>query len=202
MSSGAIDVGDGLGDNTREHEVATPAVHRLIAAGRAMVMEYGFGGVSVEGVITEAGVSKSTFYNHFESKDALLERVVRAEVDWWGRELRAELTKRGGDDVVERLLAVFELVGERQAEGNAGCVLLSACNAYAHPREPVLESALAGVDRVRTDLRAMVEEAVGGKSESVFEAYWALIVAATSRARVDVETSRRTAERLLRRDSV
>ncbi|KUL27757.1 TetR/AcrR family transcriptional regulator [Actinoplanes awajinensis] len=53
----------------------------LIAAGREIVEEYGWGGFTPEAVTQAASVSHGTFYTYFESKDDLLRRIVKAAAD-------------------------------------------------------------------------------------------------------------------------
>lgn len=44
----------------------------IVEAGKALFFEYGFDRVTVDDVCAQAGVSKSTFYSHFNSKQDLL----------------------------------------------------------------------------------------------------------------------------------
>ncbi|MGC0366732.1 AcrR family transcriptional regulator [Rhodococcus sp. 27YEA15] len=50
----------------------------LVQAGREVLEQRGWAGFSVESVAQAAGVSHGTFYTHLESKEALLQEVVRA----------------------------------------------------------------------------------------------------------------------------
>lgn len=51
----------------------------LLAAGRTLFVAHGFGPVTVDQVIVEAGVSRATYYAHFQDKMALLEAIVARE---------------------------------------------------------------------------------------------------------------------------
>ena len=48
----------------------------ILAAARAMVMEDGFAGLSMQGVARRSGVATGTLYRYFPSKDALCAEVV------------------------------------------------------------------------------------------------------------------------------
>jgi TetR/AcrR family transcriptional repressor of nem operon len=65
---------------------------KLIQAGLKTLLEKGFNGVGVQEITEVAGVPKGSFYNHFESKDALgVEIVERYGV---GSTRRAVLTDK------------------------------------------------------------------------------------------------------------
>ena len=53
--------------NTRE---------QIVQAGLKCLVEKGFNGVGVQDITTTAGVPKGSFYNHFESKEALGAEIV------------------------------------------------------------------------------------------------------------------------------
>ncbi len=170
---------------------------RLVDAGRTLVREFGFAGVAVDAVIREAGLSKSTFYNHFEGKDDLFARIVAEEAEWWGENLRSELSRLDGDDPYEHMLMVFDLVDHRQDGSNCGNLLFAAMNSFTHPNEPVKRIASVGIDRLRGEFRALVGEAFDDDVDERFEVYWLLIAASASRARVSADRSRRLARRLM-----
>lgn len=54
---------------------------KLIDATVRLMLRQGFAGTSVDMICSEAGVTKGSFFHHFESKEA----IGRAAVEWWGR---------------------------------------------------------------------------------------------------------------------
>src|SRR5215470_18008251 len=62
---------------------------RLVAAAVELFYRNGFGAIGIDQVIAAAGVTKSTFYKHFESKDDLVLAAVRRRDEWeaqaWAR---------------------------------------------------------------------------------------------------------------------
>jgi AcrR family transcriptional regulator len=74
--------------------------------------EAGFDRATVEEVARRAGVSKGLIYNYFDSKDALLEAIIRQRVEA-NTELLSEVQE--GEDAAERL--------RRLAEGTVRVVL-------------------------------------------------------------------------------
>ncbi|PNR68968.1 TetR/AcrR family transcriptional regulator [Xanthomonas oryzae] len=51
----------------------------ILGAARAMFMELGYAGVSMDGIAARAGVSKLTVYSHFGDKESLFSEAIRAQ---------------------------------------------------------------------------------------------------------------------------
>src|SRR5438046_137594 len=83
---------------------------RLVAAAIELFYRQGFGAVGVDQVIATAGVTKTTFYKHFEGKDDLMVAAVRRRDEWesqaWGRAIH----EIAGDDPVRQLLAMLDVM--------------------------------------------------------------------------------------------
>jgi len=81
---------------------ATTGRERLLSAAIDLFSARGFHAVGLDQVIARAGVTKTTFYKHFESKDELMLEAVRMRDAWemeaWGRAARStsELIAMGG----------------------------------------------------------------------------------------------------------
>src|SRR5687768_6161495 len=65
---------------------------RLVAAAVELFYRHGFAAVGIDRVIAAAGVTKTTFYKHFEGKDDLMVAAVRRRDEWesaaWQRAVR------------------------------------------------------------------------------------------------------------------
>ncbi len=99
--------------NTRE---------QIVQAGLKCLVERGFNGVGVQDITTTAGVPKGSFYNHFESKEALgAEIVERYGADSRRREI---LTDRSVPPL-ERLRRHYERLNRIFVDANfqRGCIL-------------------------------------------------------------------------------
>lgn len=55
--------------------------NHLYSTAEALFMQYGFDNVSVDRIVEEAGLSKGTFYVHFETKDDLLVSLISDYVE-------------------------------------------------------------------------------------------------------------------------
>ena len=81
---------------------------RLIAAGAKTIAERGLEEVTIEDVISEANVARGTFYNHFTTREEMLEAVWAAR----GHNPFAEIliAARGANGPAEHLSALTRLV--------------------------------------------------------------------------------------------
>jgi len=131
-----------------------PARERLLAAAEELFYEEGVHTVGIDRVIERAGVAKATLYSAFGSKDELVRAyLVRHSQTWQGR-LTSGLATRFTMPR-ERLLGVFDLLGERIAEPDfRGCAFVNA-SAEARPGspiEPVCHESRGWVTDLFTDL--------------------------------------------------
>ncbi|NND67856.1 MAG: TetR/AcrR family transcriptional regulator [Halioglobus sp.] len=55
--------------------------HQIMKAGRSLFVERGVENVSIDAITSTAGVAKGSFYNHFESRDALFDALVAETVE-------------------------------------------------------------------------------------------------------------------------
>src|ERR1700719_3342570 len=102
---------------------ANPEVRtRLMTIGRDVVLDRGFNGCGVQDITTAAGIPKGSFYNYFESKEALGAEVVER----YGRDnpRRAGLADTSLP-ALQRLRAHFERLNEAYTgwRFGRGCLL-------------------------------------------------------------------------------
>src|SRR5438045_7398085 len=81
---------------------------RLVAAAIELFYRRGFGAVGVDQVIAAAGVTKTTFYKHFEGKDDLMVAAVQRRDEWEGQAWDRAARQLAGDDPVRQLLAMLD----------------------------------------------------------------------------------------------
>src|SRR4029434_7742940 len=102
---------------------------RLVAAAVDLFYRNGFGAVGIDRVIEAAGVTKTTFYKHFEGKDDLMVAAVRRRDEWeseaWARAVR----EIAGDDPAAQLLAFVDVMDRWfNAPDFLGCMFLNTAN--------------------------------------------------------------------------
>jgi TetR/AcrR family transcriptional regulator, transcriptional repressor for nem operon len=139
--------------------MARPNVRqKIVDAGLKVLIEKGFNGCGVQDITTAAGVPKGSFYNHFESKEALGAEVV----DCYGRDQRRRAALADTSVLpLQRLRAHFERLNETYAGAHfgRGC-LLGNFSAELADQSPVIRERLADLYLVwSTDLAAVIAEA-------------------------------------------
>jgi AcrR family transcriptional regulator len=111
---------------------------RLIYAAYDLFFRQGFHEVGIDQIINVAGVTKSTFYNHFESKDAIVLDVLKWRVETSPTLLRQRLRERAGDDPRKQLLIFFDVLNEiMESNASRGCLFLRAAAEFPLPHHPV-----------------------------------------------------------------
>ncbi len=119
-------------------EVPKEGRGRLIWSAIRLFYRYGINAVGVDRVIAEAGVSKTTFYKHFESKDELVVRALEERDAWEMRVWKEAATRLAGDSPREKLLGlvdVLEILFE--SEDFRGCQFINAAAEFPNPNDPV-----------------------------------------------------------------
>lgn len=111
---------------------------KLIRSAYELFHEQGFHGVGLDQIIRKAGVTKTTFYNHFDSKESLLVEVMNWRNGLWPEHLRQTLRKRAGMRPRAQLMALFDSLDEVfGTEGYHGCMFIRASAEFTLPHDPV-----------------------------------------------------------------
>ncbi len=143
---------------------------RLVAAAVELFYRNGFAAVGIDRVIEAAGVTKTTFYKHFESKDDLMVAAVVRRDEWesqaWGRAVQ----KIAGDDPVKQLLAMLDVMDIWFNDPDfRGCMFINTAMEFPNPHDPVHQAAAAYKRNVRDRWRDLARAA--GADETNAEAF-------------------------------
>jgi AcrR family transcriptional regulator len=151
---------------------------RLTAAAIELFYRHGFAAVGIDRVIASAGVTKTTFYKHFESKDDLMVAAVQRRDEWeaqaWGHAVR----KLAGDDPRAQLLAMIDVMDVWFNDPDFhGCLFVNAAMEFSNPHDPVHEAAVASKLRTLQHRRdvALAAGADPQKAQTFADCYTALI---------------------------
>ena len=104
---------------------------RLLDAAEELILDYGFGGTTVDAVIERAQLTKGAFFHHFDSKAdlgrALIERY--ASLDRELLETTMERAERLGRKPLEQVQIFLGLLEERMEDDqpHPGCLFASYC---------------------------------------------------------------------------
>lgn len=110
---------------------------RIIQTAHDLFYRLGFHAVGLDGILTEVGVTKTTFYNHFRSKEDLVAEVLRWHDRWWRDTFSDRLRQRGGDTARGQLMAIFDLIAELvQCSDYNGCFFVNVAVQFPLPHDP------------------------------------------------------------------
>ncbi|MCW2530033.1 MAG: TetR/AcrR family transcriptional regulator [Pseudonocardiales bacterium] len=117
----------------------TSARDRLLAAATELFYAEGIHTVGIDRVIERAGVAKATLYSTFGSKDELIRTYLAGRHDVRRQRMDEGLSRF--EDPRDRLLGVFDVLGELFAEPTyRGCAFANA-SAEAQLGSPILAEA-------------------------------------------------------------
>ncbi len=144
--------GDGL--------TATKTRDKLLDKATDLFYTYGIHAVGLDRILKDVGVSKTTFYNHFDSKDELICEVLRRRHTWefaWFMKAVNEISE--GQPRLT-LLAVFDVLHSWfTAPDFRGCQFINAAAEFPSPNDPVHQEASSHKSATRQLLRDTAESA-------------------------------------------
>jgi len=129
---------------------------RLVAAAIELFYRHGFGAVGIDQVIATAGVTKTTFYKHFESKDDLMVAAVQRRDAWESQAWDRAVRKLAGDppSPARQLLAMFDVMDLWFNDPEFhGCMFMNTAAEFPNPHDPVHQAAAAHKRRMRDHFR-------------------------------------------------
>ena len=133
---------------------------RLIETGFELFSRHGFHAIGLDRIIDEVGVSKQTFYNHFESKDDLIIAVLRRRDQWEQETFGGMLRDIAGEDPRDQLYGLFDaLHAWLNREDFRGCIFINAAAEFPSPHEPAHQAAAEHVRLSEAGLRELAEGA-------------------------------------------
>ena len=116
---------------------------RIIHTAHDMFYAMGFHAVGLGAIIGKAGVTKTTFYNHFESKDQLVSEVLNWHDRWWQDTFRQTLRELGGSSARGQLMAVPDVLEQLCACGDFnGCFFVNVAVQFPAKHDPAHQAAV------------------------------------------------------------
>lgn len=103
---------------------------RILDASYELILEYGFGATTVDGIVTRAGITKGAFFHHFPSKAdlarALVERHAAADRAFFTQNLaRAEKLASDPLQQILVLIGLYEEFFDAMDKPYPGCLFAS-----------------------------------------------------------------------------
>jgi AcrR family transcriptional regulator len=157
-------------------ETATSGRERLVDKAIDLFYSNGFNAVGIDQIIDAAGVTKTTFYKHFESKDDLMVAAVRKRDEWEMQAWNNAIRKVAGDDPKAQLLALFDVLDEWfNAPDFKGCIFINTAAEFPNPHDPVHQAAAAHKVRNRDAWRDLAKAAGAADHEAFADLYATLV---------------------------
>ena len=133
---------------------------RLVATAVELFYRRGFAAVGVDLVIATAGVTKTTFYKHFDSKDELMVAAVHRRDEWESQAWQKAIRKVAGDDPRRQLLGMLDVMDTWfNAPDYHGCMFINTAIEFPNPNDPVHQAAAAYKKKNRDNYRNLAVEA-------------------------------------------
>jgi AcrR family transcriptional regulator len=115
---------------------------RILETASRLFYQEGVHNVGIDRIIAESGVAKMSLYNHFKSKDALIEAWLRQRDENWRTWFQAAV-ERLAETPEARLLAVFDALQEWFEQPNfRGCAFINSTVELVNPDHPGYQVAL------------------------------------------------------------
>ncbi|MBU8896930.1 TetR/AcrR family transcriptional regulator [Corallococcus sp. M34] len=142
---------------------------KLVAAGLKTLLRQGFNGCGVQDITAAAGVPKGSFYNHFESKEALGVECINRYLE--GPDARAALLTDASVAPRERLRRYFSVAVETLVawKFERGCLLGNFAVEMADHSALIRERVAQGFTAWCQELEPVIQESqrAGEVSDSV-----------------------------------
>jgi len=184
-------------------ETPTDTRDRLIHTAMNLFYIHGIHAVGLDRVIAEVGVTKTTFYNHFESKDQLICDVLRKRSEWEFQSMVEKVDEIAGGDPCRALLAFFDVLHAWFTEPEfRGCQFINAAVEFPSPNDPVHQIAAEHARRTFAQIAEFARRAEVDDPEGLAEKWGVLFEGAITMRQVAgrndaARVARGVAERLL-----
>jgi len=174
----------------------------ILDVASGLFYKHGVRNVGIDRIINESGIARMTLYNHFKSKDLLIEEYLRRASSRWMKWYTGKI-ERASDDPRERVLAAFSVLdGWFRSRDFRGCSVTNAMVELAddtHPAAGVKDEYHDGLRRLFGDLarNAGVAESDELAEQLIVVLRGAMISALVEGPQGVAVRARRTAEHLL-----
>jgi len=152
------------------------AKERLLDTAIDLFYTHGFHVIGLDRILAETGVTKTTFYKHFESKDDFVVAAIERRDAWESKAWARAIKKIAGNDPRKHLLAVFDVLDTWfNAPDFGGCIFLNAAAEFPDPRDPAHLAASAYKKRTRDRFRDLARKANLTDPEAFADQYTAVV---------------------------
>lgn len=156
--------------------IAKNARDRLLDTAIDLFHTYGFNAVGLDRILAETGVTKTTFYKHFDSREDLIVAAIERRDAWEREAWRRAVHQRAGDDPRAQLLALFDVMDAWFNDPSfGGCIFINAAAEFPDPSDPVHQAAARHKRQARDDYRDLAQQAGAADPDAFADLYTALV---------------------------
>jgi AcrR family transcriptional regulator len=149
---------------------------RLLTTAIDLFYSRGLNAVGLDQILKETGVTKTTFYKHFESKDQLIVEAIRRRDRWEMKAWQRAVRKAGGRSPRAQLLAIFDVLDLWFNDPDFhGCLFINAAAEFPNPYDPVHQVASDHKKRNRDLYRDLASKAGASDPEALADQYTLLV---------------------------
>lgn len=155
---------------------------RILFTALDLFYTHGFHEVGLDRILAAVGVTKTTFYNHFESRDHLILEALGVRDGWEATAMERGMRERAGYDPRALLLATFDVMDEWFNHPDyKGCLFVLACAEFPTPSNPIHKRAARSFELAEENVRRMAEAAGVGDPAAFARSYVMLVEGALTR---------------------
>jgi AcrR family transcriptional regulator len=179
---------------------------RILYAALDLFYAFGFHEVGLDRILDTVGVTKTTLYNHFESRDQLIVEALAARMTWESDALARGMRERAGYDPRGLLLAHFDVLDEWFNHPDyRGCMFVLACAEFPVRTDPIHRHAAKAFEAAEEEARGLAKAAGVRDPDGFARVYVMLLEGALLRRLVTgddgaARAARAVCERLLEAD--
>ena len=145
---------------------------RLVGIAMSLFYFHGISPIGLDRILAEAGVSKTTFYKHFESKDELVVATIELRDAWQMNAWVRAVEMLVGEDPRDQLMGVLEVLDLVINEPSfRGCQFINAAAEFPNPRDPIHRAAVRHKQGNRRWFRELAERAGARDPDAFTDAY-------------------------------
>jgi len=131
----------------------------LVQKALAVFYRNGFHATGMDMLVTETGISKTSMYKHFRTKEELILAALRLRDERFRNWLFRRMEELGRTPE-EQLLAIFDALGEWFADPEfRGCMFIKAAGEYQDPDSPIHAQACEHKRLLLNHIRGLADEA-------------------------------------------
>lgn len=145
---------------------------RLVGVAMRLFYAHGINAIGLDRLLEEAGVSKTAFYKHFESKEDLVVATIQARDAWELERWKQAVVALAGDDPRAQLIALVDILDVLFNDPSFnGCQFINAAAEFPNPNDPVHQAAAAHKIASRNMVRDIAAAAGAPDPETFADAY-------------------------------